>query len=160
MEPHSSLKRSIPATCIGLILLWVLFAQAEAPPSPVSTAGEDKHLEELIQQLGSGLYSNREKAQIELQRLGLVAFDALFEARHHDDIEIGMRARFLIRSMQVSWSDENDTAAVVEVLRNYNEQNEANRRSRLDRLSRLENYAGLPALCRLARFETLSLIHI
>ena len=156
MEPHSSLKRSIPATCIGLMLLWVLSAQAEAPPSPVSTEGEDKHLERLIEQLGSGLYSNREKAQLELQRLGLAAFDALFEARHHDDIEIGMRARYLIRSMQVSWSDENDTAAVVEVLRNYNEQNEASRRSRLDRLSRLENYVGVAALCRLARFETSS----
>ena len=153
MEPHSSLKRSVHTACVGLVLFCVLSAQADTPPAP---EGQGKRLERLIEQLGSELYTNREKAQIELQRLGLAAFDALFEARHHDDIEIGMRARFLIRSMQVSWSDENDTAAVVEVLRNYNGQNEASRRSRLDRLSRLENYVGVPALCRLARFETSS----
>ena len=156
MEPHSSIKRWVYTVGISLMLPCVVSSQADRPPSPGTPENQGKRLERLIEQLGSGLYVNREKAQIELQRLGLAAFDALFEARHHDDIEIGMRARFLIRSMQVSWSDENDTAAVVDVLRNYNDQNEASRRSRLDRLSRLENHIGVPALCRLARFETSS----
>ena len=157
MEPHSSRKRWTNTAGICLMLAGAVTARAEVPPSPAAStadAYQGKQLAGLITQLGSGLYENREKAQVELQRLGLAAFDALFEARHHDDIEIGMRARFLIRSMRVSWSDATDSPAVTEILQNYNGQNEASRRSRLGRLSRLEDHAGIGALCRLARFET------
>ena len=58
------------------------------------SAGEQQILE-LIEQLGSPHYANREKAEAQLRGVGLAAFDWLLEAQRHRDIEVATRARYL-----------------------------------------------------------------
>lgn len=122
-------------------------------PAAAEGTGQEGKVAKLIEQLGSGEFAAREKAQAELAKIGLEAFDALNDAQHHDDVEISLRARFLVRAMQVQWYHETDSADVIKVLKLYGEQSETDRRSRIDRLKILDERQGLPALCRLARFE-------
>ncbi len=113
-----------------------------------------RRIAELVEELGHPEFSRRERAQAELERLGLVAFDALRAAQQHEDIEIALRARYLVRRLQVRWYDEHDPPAVRRVLREYGQQSESERRSRMERLASLDDAVGIPALCRLVRFES------
>jgi tetratricopeptide (TPR) repeat protein len=115
--------------------------------------GLDQRIGELIAELGSDDFARREKAQAELERLSMMAFDALRAAENHEDIEIALRARYLVRRMQVRWYTEQDSAEVRRVLRDYGSQSETERRSRMERLAVLEDGQGLQALARLVRFE-------
>lgn len=116
-------------------------------------AALDAKIQQLISQLGDVEFATRERAQSELERLGLAAFDALYEAQHADDIEIAMRARYLVRSLRVNWSRDDDPAEVKRILRSYGSHSETERRSRMLRLASLPDGEGTAALCRLARFE-------
>jgi tetratricopeptide (TPR) repeat protein len=109
---------------------------------------------ELIQQLGAEDFAARESAQAELAQLGLEAFDALHAAQNDNDPEISLRARHLVRSMSVRWFHESDAPEVVKILRGYGDQVEGERRNRMESLAKLPEQLGVPALCRLARFET------
>ncbi len=144
------LRLSLPGIAL-LALAMPAWCQDQAAAPPKET--ESAHVARLIEQLGSSDYTLREKAQAELVDLGLSAFDALSDAQHHDDIEIALRARFLVRSMQVKWHDDADSPHVVQILRGYGELSELDRQSRIDLLRTLPNREGMFALCRLARFE-------
>mgnify|MGYP002623161349 CR=1 FL=1 len=108
----------------------------------------------LISQLGHDSYATREKAQAELARMGLAAFDALLAARDADDVEVALRARYLVRGMKVGWVREDDPPEVKAILRGYEAAGLEHRRSILDRLAMEEGFRGTEALCRLAKFET------
>jgi tetratricopeptide (TPR) repeat protein len=87
--------------------------------------------------------------------LGLEVFDTLHAAQNHHDPEVALRARFLVRSMSVRWFQESDPPEVVRILKGYGDLADSERKSRMDRLAGLENGQGIPALCRLSRFETI-----
>ena len=154
---HSKL---LPAMCLAwtiTLLTDAAFAQGNSQKPAAEVApivDQEAKVAKLIEQLGAGDFTAREKAQAELSKIGLEAFDALNEAQHHDDVEIALRARYLVRAMQVQWYQDSDPADVIRVLKGYGEQAETERRSRIDRLKNLEKQEGLVALCRLARFET------
>ena len=112
------------------------------------------HTRQLIRKLGHESYATREKAQAELSRMGLAAFDALLEAQDDDDIEVAMRATYLVRGMKIGWVREDDPPEVKAILRGYEAAGVEHRRSILDRLALEDAYVGTEALCRLARFET------
>jgi len=123
--------------------------------APVGTqSGLDAQVTQLIQQLGDEQYAARQRAQEQLGDLGMATFDALLEACRHEDVEIALRARYLIRSMPVRWTTDSDSTAVRNVLRHYDQTNHAERRNRMQQLARLENSQGIPAICRLMRFES------
>ena len=141
--------------------LWCVLAvilatanHASAVDVPEAAADLDARVAKLIERLGADQFASREKAQDELARIGLPAFDALHDAQDHEDIEIALRARYLLRVMPISWSRESDPPEVRNPLRAYGDQPELERRSRMDQLAGLEDGRGVPALCRLARFET------
>ena len=113
-----------------------------------------QRVQRLIEQLGADEFSTREKAQGELARLGLEAFDALYRARYHEDIEIAMRARYLVHSIPIRWTQEHDPLEVRRILREYDQQSATERVSRMQRLAQLQQCEGTEALCRLVRFET------
>ncbi|MFW6171468.1 MAG: tetratricopeptide repeat protein [Planctomycetota bacterium] len=158
------LSTSLPAGWIGwLPLIWlVLFL-----PGPRESWGGHKgdaaiarsqaelqaRIRDLIEQLGATRYVDRERARRELERLRMEAFDALNDARFHDDIEIALSARNLVRGMQVKWCTEDDSAEVKQLLRTYGSQKEAERREAMQRLSRLGREVSLGPLCRLVRYE-------
>lgn len=143
----------------GAVTMLVLFAVAGiAPAADESLDKSQLELESkiagLIKQLGAEQFASREKAQAELERLGLIAFDALHEAQNDEDIEIALRARYLVRAMRVNWSRDDDPVEVKRILRGYGEiQNDAERKNRMERLASLEDWRGAAALCRLVRFE-------
>lgn len=149
---------------VGL-LVWVMAVwpvvlagapmRASEPPDATSQMSElDRRIAQWIEQLGDPDFARREKAQAELERIGLDAFDALREAAKHDDIEVALRAKYLLRRLQFRWYSEQDPIEVRRVLRDYPQLTETDRRSRIDRLAQLPDGQGLPALCRLVRFET------
>jgi tetratricopeptide (TPR) repeat protein len=140
--------------------LVLLLCGAVTKPSFAASdpeAGDDgstAQIAKLITELGAEQYVQREKAQEQLQRLGLRAFDALLDAQYHEDIEIALRARYLLRSMPISWADVRDTPEVRDIMRSYEEGGREERLNRMEQLALLEDSQGVPALCRLTRFET------
>jgi tetratricopeptide (TPR) repeat protein len=151
---------------LGMLRADPLLLMAADQIGPLSAASEpeivvdgtldelDRRVERLIGELGSDQFVRRERAQAELERLGVAAFDAIREAQLHDDIEVSLRARYLVRRLQVRWFDEHDPPEVRRVMRDYGEQTVAERRARMDRLAGLDEGQGAAALCRLVRFES------
>jgi len=139
-------------------LLAAVFAVAAQAADPADNAERkqaelDAHIAELIEQLGSPDFPVREKATRELIEIGLPAFDALQAAQFHRDLEIGLRAKYLVGSAQVAWSRDDDPPEIKAILKGYGQQPEDERRVRIARLGLVENRGGWPALCRLARYE-------
>ena len=108
----------------------------------------------LIEQLADKSYAMRVRAQKQLRRMGLEAFDELQAATDSETVEIAAAARYLVSSLLVSWSKETDAAEVREILFEYGAQNAEERQSRIMLLAELPERKGLAALARLARFET------
>ncbi len=122
--------------------------QDEAPPADL-----ESRIAVLIEQLGAPEYATRERAQEELLRLRLDAFDALNEAQFSDDIEIALSARYLVSSMQVNWSSEDDSPEVKQLLRGYGNRPENERRNLIEQLAMLGAAQAVRPLCRLIRYE-------
>jgi len=131
-----------------------------AKEAATSTQPEQTHdqVANLIRELGAGDYASRENAQAKLRRMGLDVFDQLYEALTSDDIEIALRARYVLYGLNVRWAQDGDPLRVKELLRFYGEKSEEERRSLVDQLAKLPENQGLAALCRIARFETSNLL--
>lgn len=115
----------------------------------------DELIRELINKLGSDSYATRIRARDRLRLFGLEAFDALREAQYHEDIEILAAARYLIGSLQVSWSKESDPKEVRSILLEYGAQSESDRLGRIEMLGQLPLRVSVEALARIVRFERL-----
>ena len=113
----------------------------------------DQRVAGLIEQLGDERYTVRERAQAELSKLGLSAFEAISEAQSHHDIEISLRAKYLLRSMRINWTQDHDPAAVKTILKGYELLGSDQRVMQMHALAQLEGGEGSEALCRLVRFE-------
>ena len=162
MNFHYRSRTLISSVCVGLLSIWLgalpsidgaWADQRSDKQQDIQAVKLDQKIAGLIEKLGASQYAARERAQAELERLGLAAFDALHDAQSHDDIEIAMRARYLVLSMRVNWSRESDSPDVKRILRGYGDRNSAERKNRMEQLSLLEDGLGVEALCRLIRFE-------
>lgn len=114
----------------------------------------EQRVARLIEQLGAENFATREKAQNELKEIGVKAFESLFEAQSHADIEIALRAQHLVRSLDIDWAQTGDSAEVKRILRGYDDLEDMDRKSRMDRLAALPSDEGAAAICRLVRYET------
>jgi tetratricopeptide (TPR) repeat protein len=154
----SAFLRRSRAWLLAALLPGVLLSPSRGDDPPPANAAEataqELKLQALIEQLGDSDFATRERAQAELAKLGLEAFDALHAAQSHNVPEIALRARYLVRSMNVRWFSETDGPEVVRILKEYGDLSEADRRNRMERLAALENRQGFAALVRLARFDT------
>lgn len=155
-----SMAAALMATAIGPALAAPTTAPmpSEAVPPEVAPATGDPtelavRIDRLIEQLGAPDFTVRERAQAELARIGMEAFDAVFQAQQHDDIEVAHRARHLVRSMRVGWVREDDPETVKAILEKFPEQELAKRAASVERLAELPSGQGIPALCRVARFD-------
>lgn len=147
---------------------WAQPAPSSPPPNPSSPVAappvvapvrrSEAEIQALIEQLGDSDYFVREGAQTELARLGFEAFDALTAAEHHADFEIATRARHLLKLNLVAWTDSSDTARVNAMLVGYENLTFTARVAKLNDLAQIEDDEGLPALCRLVRFERSALL--
>jgi len=138
---------------IALLTLFV----ASLVPLPAAADRDhrtpQKDIAKLVEQLGDNDYFVRQRAQSELARLGFEAFDALSAARDHDDIEIAVRARYLLRLMQIRWSFEGDPSQVKRLLESYGTLDGNERNRRIDALANYDDRGAVHALCRIIRFD-------
>ena len=123
-----------------------LFAQEGQEPL-------QERIDRLIEQLGDVDYSIRQGAQDQLAELGFDAYDALEAATTHEDFEIAARARYLLQLIPAQWSAENEPDEVQKLLTYYQSYPGDIRTPILQELARMPGSVGIPALCRLVRFE-------
>lgn len=133
--------------CLGIVMTPL------APAADDRGAAEDAAVAELITGLGSADYAGRERAQAELAKKGLTAFEALYDAQHHKDIEIATRARYLVRGMTVNWFLDTDPKDIQIILRDYNSLEPGERLGRVNQLLQKDTPQALAAVCRLVRYE-------
>ena len=119
---------------------------------PAKSGDQADSVQRLIDDLGSADYFDRQRAQTALAKHGADAFDALTAATTSEDLEIAARAKYLLRLIRVQLSIDNDSPEVRQVLQDYEAQGPEQRQSLLG-LARMPDEAGLPALCRMVRFE-------
>jgi len=149
---------------IGLQSLWLAVAAvgvgfAAVAPAPASPAGDvESRIPQLISQLGDKDYSVRQRAQDELARLGVQAFDALTAASNHEDFEIASRARYLLRWIRSQSSTDKDPPEAKKLVEGYELLQDDERMLRISRLIRLPSLGGVPVACRLIRFERSDLV--
>ncbi len=148
-QQRQNLQPGMPGVACLLLMFWgTTVGLAED-----SLETQKTQVAVLIDQLGDGDFTTRELAQSKLRELGLIAFDQLFAAQTHNDIEIAKRATYLIRSLQVQWALRTDAPEVRRLLAKYEETNAAGRRSLMEQLAALPDGKGLNALSRMVRFE-------
>ncbi|HWA98822.1 MAG TPA: hypothetical protein VG713_10040 [Pirellulales bacterium] len=118
-----------------------------------STTAADERIKRLVRQLGDSDFFVRQWAQEELARLRHEAFDALTLAENDDDIEIAERARYLLRLLPVEAVLDTDPPEVKRILEHYENASEQGRILMANQLAELSDGKGLPALCRVLRFD-------
>lgn len=134
-------------------MLVVLPAHGWALEKGVSPAEPTQRVRQLVKQLGDNDYNVRQRAQDELAKLGFAAFDLLSEAADSDDLEVASRARYLLHLMRVQWTRADDPPAVKALLEGYDTLSLEERIARMQKLAAMPEAAGVPALCRLVRYE-------
>ena len=163
-QPAMAVETSLPSQnkllrtrmfALACIFLFLLSRDITQYPtvSAVETRPSRDQVESLIQQLGDESYATRRRAKESLQRIGLEAFDQLQSAQFHPDNEIALTARFLISSLNVSWSKEGDSQEVRETLQEYGGLEERDRERRIVKLASFTNRSGLAALVRITNYE-------
>ncbi len=135
------------------ITVWVRPAARAIDQVTAPSTHLVKQVVKLIEQLGDQRYTTRERAQAELSKLGLSAFEAISEAQSHHDIEISLRAKYLLRSMRINWTQDHDPPSVKTILKGYEQLGNDQRVMQMHALAQLPNGLGIEALCRLVRFE-------
>jgi len=136
-------------------IFWVtLFLQCLPGIAFAQTSDEPtQRVTSLIEQLGDKNFTVRERAQSDLARMGIAAFDQLFGAMRDSDLEVARRAQYLIRSVEIKWAQPEYTDEVNAFLSRYGKLNVEKRRSRITELARLKTDESLSALCRIARYD-------
>ncbi len=149
-------EMTIIVRSLSLLLVCAALAVAADLPSgvdrPSGQSSEDR-VGRLIEQLGDDDYFVRQRAQAELAEFSFEVFAALTAATTHEDLEVAARARYLLRLLRVEWSVASDSPEVKKLLANYEVQNLPRKVERMRALAALGNHAGVPALCRLVRYE-------
>ena len=142
-----------PALAAGVI--WSVGLAGSAAEGPRQNSEEtQRRIDRLIEQLGDTDYFIRQQAEAELAKFSFEAFDALNAATTHEDLEIAARAKHLLRLMRVQWTVPSDPPEVKKLLAGYELLTQARKLAQMRNLAALPEGAGVPALCRLVRYET------
>ncbi len=138
----------------GFVLLATgSWAAAADVRSEADNAALDQRIAKLIEQLGDGQFSTRQRAQQELVKLGFDAYDALCDAENSDDPEIATQAAYLVRLIRSDWTNDDDPRPIQLILKDYEAQTDERRLLKIKQLAELPGDQGLEWLCKLVRFE-------
>jgi hypothetical protein len=125
---------------------------AAMSPAKETQAPEPALVAELIRDLGSDDYGVREQATARLERFGPDAVDALLTAAEvSSDLEIALRARWLVQALPLT--APHDSPAAAELITRYEQGSGAARRRIAHQLLRLDDDAGIEPLARLVRLD-------
>lgn len=130
----------------------------EGSPGAEGNKTSKARIEQLIRDLGSPNYTTRRSAATELRQIGTDAFDLLYAATDDADPEVASSANYLLRQAPIRWVQADDPPRVRESMRSYGQEPEARRLRRVEELDRVPNDKGIPALCRIARFDRSPLV--
>ncbi len=119
-----------------------------------NTADVSDEVRRLVKALGSDSYATRVQARVKLQRMGLEAIDELRRATNHLDSEISLTAKSIVASYSIVWFTSDDPDVVYEALEGYGAEPIPEREARILMLAEFPERIGLPALVRIARFES------
>ncbi len=150
-----NVQRSVLLLCLLAGFLATVAAHGPAAVDvgvdvPQVTA-DDVH--QLIINLGAEEFGIRERAQAELSKLGLIAFESLEEVRDHDDFEIRVRVRRLLDALRGPLILAPDMTRLQMLLSNYTELDEEDRGKKIEEVGQYDPQDALPVLTRFARFE-------
>jgi len=135
---------------LGSALLAVVSATAagfgdDADPPPAE-------IETLIAQLGDPDFAVRETASLQLAALGAEAADAVLTAAETSpDLEVALRARWLVESLPLSAAG--DAAEAATLLKQFGSSGYDDRVRIMHRLLRLDDDTGIEPLARIVRLE-------
>lgn len=139
------------------ILIAVAAAGGGGPSvraAPTTEPATPEAIAALVGRLGDADYAARETAAVRLLELGGAAADALLTAAETSgDLEVALRARWLVESVPTVLGAPDDPPAVTTLLERYQSSAEADRARLLLRLLRLDDDAGIAALARVVRLE-------
>ena len=121
--------------------------------SPGPTVPPPEQIRPLIEALGNADYFVRQKAELELCKIGFDAVDALTAATEYDDMEIATRANRLLNVIRSNWAIPGDPAEVSQLLTGYDSQDDSSREVKIIGLIHLPENQGIPAICRVIRYE-------
>lgn len=131
---------------------------AAASTAPTADDSLDEKLAELVRQLGSPQYTVRRAAANEIRNIGPEAFDRLYTATENSDPEIAASASYLLRQIAVRWTKTDDSATVKRLMRSYGDREDTDRQRIIQMLAAMPNGEGIPALCRIARYDRTPLL--
>ncbi|MGD9634774.1 MAG: HEAT repeat domain-containing protein, partial [Pirellulales bacterium] len=130
--------------------------QPNAAAKPVESL--DARIDDLISQLGSPQYTVRRAAANDIRKIGPEAFDRLHAATDHSDPEIAASASYLLRQIAVRWTKTDDSATVKRLMRSYGDREDTDRQRIIQMLAAMPKGEGVPALCRIARYDRTPLL--
>ncbi|MEX0586519.1 MAG: hypothetical protein WD176_07745, partial [Pirellulales bacterium] len=135
--------------CCAIVAVWgIAYDASAAEPS-----GEQAEIGRLIAQLGDDVPFVRERAQSQLAKMGFAAFDALSAAENHADPEISARAKFLVRSIRVHWTRDDDPPEMRKLFKDYDQKSATDRKTIIQEISVFPSDSGTDPLCRVTRYE-------
>lgn len=158
MEFQNQGRRSLCCLLWICAVLWAGATSGLAAENPKQSSDEteaaiDRNIEKLISELGNNKYALREQAQKELAKLGSRAFDKLSIAQHHEDIEINLRARYLIKLIRFTWTRPGDSDRIKKILEKYSEVTGKAKLEKIQQVADLANDESVEVLCRFVRYE-------
>src|SRR5688572_26596719 len=121
-----------------------LLAAVDPPATTTESTDElDARISRLINELGDPEYATRERAQRELARLGLDAFEALTAAKDASDVEIASQARYLVRQIRFEWVRPSDPPELSDILKAYEGQTADDREMKINQIAALAERPNL-----------------
>jgi hypothetical protein len=109
-------RRNVPFA-VGLVFVLLVNASGTAqekkpdePTLPKATPEQQKRIDQLIKQLGSEGFTEREQAQQELARIGLPALESLRQAAKDPEVEVSRRAAELVARLEELLAAQKDLA--------------------------------------------------
>src|SRR2546421_2848964 len=100
---NSALLATLTAT---LALGWSTLADDAKPGDKAVPAAEAQRIDELIKQLGSSKFAERNTAKKELEGLGMAALEALRQAVKSKDLETSRRASELVQKLEAKITND------------------------------------------------------
>ena len=137
-----------PVLLASMVLACPAWATSGVPAKPVDQA----EIAGLVEQLGSRDYAVREAATRRLTEVSDAAIDALLAAAdQQDDLEVALRARWILESVPLV--GPTDPPAAADLLEGFSAKPLTDQLKVLSRLIRLEADAGAGPLARIVRIH-------